>query len=83
MNSRVVRYAEFTNWQFQATLHTALGHTCVRQGRLSIEPPSLAWQRYLLRRYGLWEPDMKALQKVMALAEADQLPLWEDEDGDE
>lgn len=85
VNSRIARYAEFTNWQLQATLHTALGHARVRQGGLSVEPPSPVWQRYLLRRYGLWEPDMKALQEVMALAEADQLPLWEDEedDGDE
>lgn len=61
VNSRIVRYAEFTNWQLQATLHTALGHARVRQGRLGVEPPSSVWRRYLLRRHGLWEPDMKEL----------------------
>lgn len=80
VNSRIVRYAELTIWQIQATLHTALGRARVRQGRLGIEPSSSAWRRYLLRRYDLWDPDTRALPEILALAERDQLPLRDDED---
>jgi hypothetical protein len=83
VNARIVRYAEMTNWQIQATLHTALGHARVSRGRLAIEPRSPAWEHRLYRRYGNWLPDLQALAEVLRLAEADQLPLWEDEGDDD
>lgn len=79
VNARIARFAEFTNWQIQAALHTALGHARVRQGKLAVEPPSAVWQRHLIRRYGRWTPDMRALAEVLRLAEADQLALWDDD----
>lgn len=84
LNSRVARHAEFTGWQVQAALHEALGCIKLRPGGVfSIEPLSDYWQEFILRRYGVWRPSLRALQAIMAAAEREQLPLWEDEGGDD
>jgi len=84
VNGRIARYAEFTNWQVQATLHEALLHVKVRDGRAAIEPLSSFVREYIMRRYGArWRPDLAHLLDAMRLAETDQLPLWKDEDGDD
>lgn len=85
LNARVARHAEFTGWQVQAALHEALGCIKLRPGGVfSVEPLSDYWQEFILRRYGVWRPSLRALQAVMAAAEREQLPLWEeDEDGDD
>jgi hypothetical protein len=84
LNARVARHAEFTGWQVQAALHEALGCIKLRPGgQFSIEPLSDYWRDFILRRYGVWRPSLRALQEVMAQAEREQLPLWpDDEDGD-
>lgn len=84
LNSRVARHAEFTGWQVQAALHEALGCVKLRPGGLlSVEPLSDYWRDFILRRYGVWRPSLRALQEVMRLAEEEQLSLWEDEGDDD
>lgn len=83
LNARVARHAEFTGWQVQAMLHEALGCLKLRGGNVAVEPLSDYWQEFILRRYGIWRPSLRALQAVMAAAEREQLPLWSDEDGED
>jgi hypothetical protein len=83
VNARICSYAELTRWQMQAALHESLGCVRVRHGAVSVESLSGFWQAHVMRRYGIWRPDIKALQEVMRQAEEGQLALWDDEGDDE
>ena len=85
MSAHVALLNQWTRWQEQAAIHEALLCIQVRQGRVSIKPPSLFIRQLVIRRYGDWAPDLVALKKAMELAESEQLPLWEEgwDDGED
>jgi hypothetical protein len=83
VNSQVATRGQMTLWQVQAAVHEALECARVRDGRIRILPRTTTAQDYIIRRYGAWEPNLRAIAEALAAAEAEQLPLFFDGDEDE
>lgn len=83
VNSQVASRGQMTLWQVQAAVNEALECAPVRDGQIQIRPRTTTVQDYIIRRYGAWEPNLRAIAEALAAAEAEQLPLFFDGDEDE
>lgn len=79
----VAARGQMTLWQAQALAHTAIDRVRVRSGRrIQVVPESALIQHFITARYGQWNAALMGIARALALAEREQLPLW-DEAGEE
>ena len=79
-DATVATRAQMTLWQAQALVHTALECVTVRAGqRIQVVPESGRVQQFITARYGQWNATLMGIARALAIAEAGQLPLWDDE----
>lgn len=78
-DATVATRAQMTLWQAQALIHTALECVAVRAGqRIQIAPESGRVQQFITARYGQWNATLMGIARALAVAEAAQLPLWDE-----
>lgn len=80
----VAARGQMTAWQAQALAHTAIDRVRVRSGRrIQVVPESALVQHFITARYGQWNAALMGIARALALAEREQLPLWDEADEDE
>ena len=84
LNSYAAMIARMTTWQVQAAIHSALESITLRDGTVRLASPDSGLVRnFILRRYGAWTPDLQMIGAALRKAEAEQLPLFDEDEGAE